>query len=278
MRFKKITINNQIHFILNKPEYLYCYFEASRGIEFLQTLKFRLSSIADFNDPFESLFRTDYPHFFISATEDLTDSEISQRIACLNEKELMVCSNRVRNKLHGRINFIKGLRVGCFSEVNNSILMWSHYGRKFTGIVVKFRVSMSDWGNDLIKVDYNDEIISVSEFNENAFGAGPEERSLVKRKSSVWSYEQEWRYVKPSTECDFDSIGAYRNIKSDAIIGIIVGCRISQKKLKDIENIVTQKFNNKVDMYVAIPNGYQYLVDIKDLSSIRYSLDFNSID
>lgn len=38
------------------PTQLYCYFNIDSGIQFIKTLKFRLSSISSFNDIFESLF------------------------------------------------------------------------------------------------------------------------------------------------------------------------------------------------------------------------------
>lgn len=112
---------------MERPNYLYCYFDIERGIEFLKTQKFRLSSFADFNDPFEALFRTDYPLFFITSDKQIGPSTIDQKIKMLKEYDSLACSNRVKNKLQGRLNLMEYLKIGCFSEIGDNILMWSHY-------------------------------------------------------------------------------------------------------------------------------------------------------
>lgn len=69
------------------PSSLYCYFSIESGLRFLETLKFRLLSVCAFNDPFESLFSTNYPHYFLSLTESCTDEEMT--VENFHEKELI---------------------------------------------------------------------------------------------------------------------------------------------------------------------------------------------
>lgn len=258
---------------MDKPKFLYCYFEIGRGLDFLKTLKLRLSSIEDFNDPFELLFKTIYPQLFISSSEGLSEDDVMNRISELKKHDTFACSYRLKNKILGRINLLKNLRVFCLSEAGDSTLMWSHYGRKYTGIVIKFRISLQDWGNDLIKVDYNDTVIDINDFDDKVFGLQPLERNLIYRKSTVWAYEREWRYVKPTKECLKDELGYYKNMDKSSILEIIVGCRIGSNDLKEVKDIVAT-FNN-IPINVALPDGYVYKTKIKNLTEVEYLLLYN---
>lgn len=259
---------------MNYPEYIYCYFNIEAGIEFLETLKFRLSSISAFNDPFESLFQTSYPLYFLSIHGNTTDETIDDRIRVLKEQEICVCSNFVRNKSQGLRNLIKNIRIGCFSEVWDNILMWGHYARKFTGIVVKFRVSLNDWGNDLCQVEYNDNRISIGSFDTNAFGCGALERQLLKRKSQHWAYEKEWRYIKSLNDCDSDNKGCYKLIEESAINAIYVGCRIKSENCNRIKKIIEEKYHTSIPIMIAIPDSFDYKMRSVSLKNLSYAIDW----
>lgn len=181
----------------------------------------------------------------------------------------------LRNKSYGFVNLIKNIRVGCLSETPDNILMWGHYARKFTGIVVRFRVSYSDWGNDLKKVEYNDDRIYLNEFDTSVIGLTNDERRLLTRKSKQWEYEKEWRYIKLSKECPKDETGHYKPIKEDSISEIIVGCRISPANLESIKTLVKNKFQDKIPLKVIMPSKYHYTLERWNLNNVDFALEWN---
>ena len=102
---------------------------------------------------------------------------------------------------------LRGLRLFCVSEHNNSILMWSHYAKYHTGVCFKLRV-MPDKDNALCaakKVDYlfsppsffnvNDWIDSI--ILDKKIQTSDLYYRYPLAKSDVWAYEKEWRVWAP---------------------------------------------------------------------------------
>lgn len=88
--------------------------------------------------------------------------------------------------------------VGCFSERNDSLLMWSHYADEHRGLCIGYKL------HDLIKnyncfpVIYNDEMPQEKEIGLD------KKDSLMKyilTKCSDWSYEKEWRIIQIDPYC-----------------------------------------------------------------------------
>lgn len=96
------------------------------------------------------------------------------------------------------------VKVSCFSEVNDSVLMWSYYANSHNGVCVEYDLSKLDMTdsmnrrilNNLSKVHYSpiraDSLYSLSdEYNYLNF---------IVSKSSVWSHENEWRIICDTKE------------------------------------------------------------------------------
>ena len=88
--------------------------------------------------------------------------------------------------------------VGCFSERNDALLMWSHYADEHRGLCIGYNL------HDLIKnyncfpVIYSDEMPQGKELGLNKTD------SLMKyilTKYSDWSYEKEWRIIQIDNTC-----------------------------------------------------------------------------
>ena len=119
------------------------------------------------------------------------------------------------------------LRVICFTEKNNDILMWAHYGGAHTGICLGFEVEDTNL-EAIYKVHYNDEypILDL----ENVLNVGGTAK-ILHNKSSHWSYEKEWRkmFIEPATFlCDYPG----------HFIEIILGARISENDENQIRQIL----------------------------------------
>ncbi len=100
------------------------------------------------------------------------------------------------------IKFKKNVRICCFSEDYNSILMWSHYGGDHTGVCLEYDIYSLDPKKDigrgrLFPVLYlktpKDMTHRLDTDREQVRGVALLHTSLI--KSIEWSYEHEWRLV-----------------------------------------------------------------------------------
>ncbi len=84
----------------------------------------------------------------------------------------------------------------CFSERNDHILMWSHYGNGHRGFCLEFDTSFIPFRENLFKVTYSNEypkwkIASIASNAEKGFKED-DIRHLL-HKYETWKYEKEWR-------------------------------------------------------------------------------------
>lgn len=126
-------------------------------------------------------------------------------------------------------------RIGIFSlsEVNNDILMWSHYADSHRGICLEF--SEMDVG-DYHKVDYVNSVPRfnpLSEFRRDDGTDSPVEQ-VVLSKWEHWSYEKEWRILSFDRDRpDATGPGVY-GYKPQQLTGVILGSQISDDDRDDV--------------------------------------------
>ena len=96
---------------------------------------------------------------------------------------------------------LKDKKVGIFSlsEVNNEILMWSHYANNHKGFCIGFERNLDNllgkdkWTHRII---YRDDIAHIEhKSTEQVFL-----EFYTKKSKKHWSYEKEWRYVQWPSE------------------------------------------------------------------------------
>lgn len=88
------------------------------------------------------------------------------------------------------------MRIGCFSEDEKSILMWSHYGDMNRGICIEYDFSKSSSISEMLyPVIYLENPIDMSDLCENPKDKDIEKSVLLSAitKSDLWQYEKEWR-------------------------------------------------------------------------------------
>ncbi len=116
-------------------------------------------------------------------------------------REVLVnAANQHLNKV--RSDFLNKHGICCFSERNDALLMWSHYGGRCKGMCLEFRTDFEPF-NKLQKVEYVKAMPSLhlasiySEDNEAYLEA------LCCTKSKAWAYEEEWRALHIVTGTTF---------------------------------------------------------------------------
>jgi len=110
-------------------------------------------------------------------------------------------NNTIKERFH--------LYVSCFSQKNDSILMWSHYAQKNQGICIGYNFNnLQDklLKDSLFPVMYSERPIDLSRFfndsDPNIRGIGL--FAAVLAKANCWSYENEWRFINTETPSCFD--------------------------------------------------------------------------
>jgi hypothetical protein len=169
-------------------------------------------------------------------------------------------------------NLIDKIGVLCLSEVNDSILMWSHYASNHEGFVVEF--------------DVHNPFFSQNKFQDN-LGFLREAIYLDKRprsslrdaniddfyfsKSKIWSYENECRMLLPLDEANKDiedDLGRHIHlflIPVESITGVIFGVRSSDDVKGRVEEYLQKRNLDHIKIKQAEMDDDNYLINIVDV-------------
>lgn len=108
-------------------------------------------------------------------------------------------------------------KISCFSEVNDSLLMWAYYANSYAGVCLRFNAVQ-----DKVLSEYCRKVQYSNHYgNDKGFGH-------YFRKSIQWSHEQEWRIVCDTTE---------QYLPIDSIDAIYLGIRMEKDIIQEFVNI-----------------------------------------
>ena len=189
----------------------------------------------------------------------------------LKKKKKNLDSAKLTKSVHQFYSeLVETFAIGCFSEIPDSLLMWAHYGRNYTGVVIGFNTAMDYWGNDLVKVEYSNDRINPPSSFEHSSGKPlinhDWQRKLLTTKSECWSYEQEWRVIKNTGGCDKDEKGHFVTMNHKCVIQIIVGHRIAPQKRKEIIDEVKANWRDS-RICEAWPHDSRFALIIDDVET-----------
>lgn len=210
--------------------------------------KLWLSKAVDFNDPFDARVFTQTDRFFEEHKQILekmkNDSNINPKDVDDYEGIINVMEeNRPLMKLKNEIN-AHIHRIGCLSEVKDSILMWSHYSSNHSGFCIEYATDelklMDENATSLYPVFYLN--IKKDQREDILNGIKLYKLFAVLRKSKEWKYEKEWRFVV-SINDEIDHLIMPR------IKAIYIGCNVTEKN-KEI--ILKLSLIKKFDTFQAV--------------------------
>ena len=92
----------------------------------------------------------------------------------------------------GVSDFIQSRGIACFSEINDDLLMWSHYGGRYRGIGLEFDARIEPFSRAR-SVQYVEAFPELSMGQVLFGGASSAIENLYWTKSVSWRYEREWR-------------------------------------------------------------------------------------
>jgi len=177
--------------------YKYCKFDENNWNNLIN-YHVHLTNPSKFNDPFDSVFSI-----------SLNTNEILDKVINVLGISTSGSYDNIKQEIKNKYDVDKVISeviseendtlrnktwVTCFSETNNSILMWSHYSDCHKGFCIEYDFSEEEESglfNLLSPVLYVDKLYNIAEhpFNGKSF----EFCSLL--KSFEWHYEKEWRLV-----------------------------------------------------------------------------------
>ncbi len=204
---------------------LFKYTKYSRAIDILKTGKVRFTQPSDFNDPFELR-----PEFQLLSQEDIAalppvvdadgneipgshilTTEVMQRIMApvvsyIERKSppapnTLGLSYLIDNNAIGRDYYDQNFGIFSLTETHDNLLMWAHYADYHKGVTLGFDEQHPFFSGPEIapntprlnRVEYNSKRPVISLATKNT-------PQVFLRKSPEWSYEREWRVVRPLSE------------------------------------------------------------------------------
>ncbi len=244
-----------------KVPYLYKYRSfQDRGIKRIFThQEIYLASPVQFNDPFDC-------KPILKASDDLSvrskflSSIVKSRFPNATPQEHLyrIKEGLNRTDLFERdiledtyMKSIKPYGIYSLSEINNDILMWSHYGHAHSGICLEFDSNIEGtifW--EAIKVHYQKKIPVVDpllfEEDDNFLKA-------LAVKSNHWSYEKKRRVIKTKEE------GGYgiHIFGPNLLKGVILGLNIRSKD-EELINEWVDLYPTPINIYRAVINREKY--------------------
>lgn len=164
---------------------------------------------------------------------------------------------------------IQRIGILSLSEVNDNILMWSHYAEQHRGLCVELpRVSQNMLAKNEhtlpVRYSVKKPIISVNEQLLGDESLKKEiKRSLIYTKSADWAYEREWRFVAEEGN---------KTTKLDAkVASIIFGFKMPIEHRRTIANLL--KGAGKIKFKEAILKKDEFGIDIVDVDISKYLTD-----
>ena len=167
---------------------------------------------------------------------------------------LIIVANRAINDARER--FINSRGVTCFSERNNDLIMWAHYGGQYKGFCLAFNTTKEPF-TKLRQVQYVETIPQIDILN--LFVNDNYDQlidDLFCTKSIWWGYEKEWRAIHMIANTKF----VY---EADALQGIYFGPDIDRDALEIICTII-QGQNCNVQFFEGKRNDKEFKVEFNN--------------
>lgn len=251
---------------MKKPEKLYKYEPISvQSLLNLKSQTLYFGAPINFNDPYDCAIGAkvrepsdkeieEFRHQY-SQIEEIPDFTRTQ-LKSVPRGQLKTWLMRVGQQSISQIieENIKNRGVTCFSEINNELLMWSHYAAKYTGFCLEFNTSYEPFSK-VRKVIYRKSMptLSVTDAlvnkNYNQF------LELYCTKSSSWDYEREWR-------CIHHVAGTKWTYEPVALSGVYFGPEIDPRAL-EIICLILQGQNSSVKFWQGKRSSETFSVEFK---------------
>jgi hypothetical protein len=259
----------------DKPSIIYKY--EGFNVQSLVNLKaqsLHFGSPRNFNDPYDCAITATVRDPSADEVElvrkcYLNDSSlpaaVNQQFKSMPFAELkQVLTNSAKNGAADvRERFLSTKGVTCFSECNDNLLMWAHYGGHYKGFCLAFNTSKEPF-TKLRQVRYVDvmpqiDIVDcmVNKNYDKLFD------DLYCTKSDSWSYEKEWRAMHSEA-------GTLFTYEADSLRAIYFGPDIERHAL-EIVCLIIQGQNPDVQFFAGKRNEIEFKVEFENFTYTSYA-------
>lgn len=233
------------------PRHLYRYLPASDpqriswALELIQMQRLHLSSVLDFNDPFDCLPTIRVPG---PAALKLRLRRDRKRVMDLGPKEVGDATlERLLREPPSRIRqfaeetfraTISKIGVACFSERHDDIGMWSHYSNSHKGICIRFDTRLWPIHHPftmLLPVTYSTERSPFHFPSHPRVERVTEMFSALTNKATLWSAEKEWRLLVG------EGAGSKIDFPDQLIDGVILGTHANEGLVETLKALTSPK-------------------------------------
>lgn len=220
------------------------------SISSLQNDTLWMSRPCDFNDPFDSVLKED-----TKCLEILYDAMVNCNIITSEQRDEL---NEIFSLL-GIQRLQKTVLVGCLSESNDSILMWSHYADSHKGFCIGYIGNeVFDYNkNNLFPVFYSEANPQIS---DSALGFDNAGLYAILRKDKQWKYEKEWRIIIETKQ-----VNGGENLLLPKAKAIYLGARMNMEDKKHVISIGESK---NMDIYESVLDTYRGKLVFKRVNEI----------
>lgn len=194
-------------------------------IENLKNGVVRMTLPEDFNDPYDSSF-----NIAIRANNDAERQLLDQTIYKPARRSMRIC---------------------CFSESIESMLMWTHYSAEHKGFAIEYNPhDITSIALRLWPVYYRDSFFDISKYltriRSNLIPLLP-----ALHKASDWKYEKEWRLIMPGKDGDSMNMPRPR--------AIYMGSNVCPNIEKDLKEIA---FKREIKLYRMNHDRHEFKMDM----------------
>ena len=262
------------------PTSIYKYYpDTGRKLNEIKENKMWYSAPSKFNDPFDCEFLISEEELFHNAMKNLPDKRGIRPGSPIWKKMRGEMKRQVRKMQAVFDNLRYTTGVACFSERDNSLLMWAHYANNHKGMCVEYELMKfnTELRFSLVPVLYSANRESLELRNiYDIENVGKETRDYYVRclfkKSADWDYEEEWRIVRDQGASgpawDMQKQGAL--LDSIRPNSIILGCESEA----DFTNAVKEYCNeSKINLYKMEKDKTKYSLNKKAI--LQFDTDYN---
>lgn len=157
-------------------------------------------------------------------------------------------------------------RIGCacFSKINDSLLMWSHYANGHKGFCLEFDTSFDPFYK-AYKVEYSDSFPSLNLITMFLARIKSDSRAFTSllTKYSCWEYEKEWRIFHREPRKFF-------GYTEDALKAVYFGVSIDTTN-RDIICLILQGQNPNVAFYKAKRSSRKFEIEFEQFTYTPYA-------
>ena len=248
---------------------------SSRTLTALSNNELYFASSDSFNDPFDCRARKEFE--FVD-NDDFIDKwtvfeEKSKGFSTDKAKAYLstIVSDPIKREKyikaqsdHFQKLVLQSFGICSFSEINNDILMWSHYADSHYGLCLEFNRTDNNMLKNSQPTVYpnDDDFPYIDYWLDTPDKMLAEVEKIVLTKSKHWLYEKEWRIIQRKPDNNKTYVGHAVQYPKEMLTGVIFGHRMMEKERKTIEKILS---GHSVQYYEAKPVKNKFLIEVSKI-------------